>query len=92
MSGTYNYNLAPEISPQGIMKSMAKSGTIDFSKFKNDEAEIKDWSYFITDNYIKLNWSFDYYSLDADKQVQVVYFEFYELSNASVPIYVHEII
>lgn len=91
-SVTLPYSFCPEIEPQGIMKSMSKSGYIDFSKFKGDRLDIKDWSYFITDNYIKLNWSLDYYALDDDKQIQVVYFNFYSLENTSVPIYTEELI
>lgn len=92
IDAVYSYKFCPELNPQGILTSMTKEGTIDFSKFKNDEAEIRDWSYFVTDNYIKLNWSFDYYSLDEDKQVQAVYFEFYELNNPGTPIRTEELI
>lgn len=92
MSGTYTYNFCPELNPQGILISMAKTGTIDFSKFKNEKAEIKDWSYYIADNYIKLNWSFDYYSLDSTSQVQAVIFDFYGLDNTEVAITSQEII
>jgi hypothetical protein len=76
MEGTFKYEVIPVLDPQGNLVSMKKEGTIDLSKFKGDSAELKNWSYIIFDTYMKINWSFDYYNLDDDKEIKRVEFAF----------------
>lgn len=86
----YTQNFIPVLS-YGNLISMKKSVSIDLSKFKQDKYELSDWSYYITDSYAKVNWSFDNYTLDDNKQVTKIEFKFHDISNISSVSYTYEI-
>jgi len=81
MDGIFEYTIIPRLDPQGNLISMTKSGSIDLSKFKSDSADLRNWSYLVLDSYMKINWSFDYYNLDDDKEIRKVQFKFKPITN-----------
>lgn len=90
MSGTYTQDFIPILN-QGNLISMKKSVSIDLSKFKKDTYELKNWSYFVTDSYVKINWSFDYYTLDQGKEVNKITFCFHPISSIGSASYTYDI-
>lgn len=92
MQGKLAYTVNPYLYPQGNLITMQKKGTIDLSKFKSDTKDLTNWSYLILDNYIKINWSFDYYNLDSSTEFKQIDFTFYDIINPNNYVYKVEIV
>ncbi len=70
-----SYSISP-VSIYGVLERLKKIGTIDFSLIKPNAEYSTEWRYFITDSYIKIGWSYDYYNVDIDKQLSKIQFTF----------------
>lgn len=77
------YNISPA-SIYGILNRLAKKGIINFANIKPNEESSSEWRYFITDTYIKIGWSYDYYNMDQTSFVNKIEFTFIDFINSSI--------
>lgn len=54
-----SFNFTPTTT-YGILDRLKKSGIIDFSQLKENSELMDEWRFYITDNYIKIGWSYQY--------------------------------
>lgn len=76
-----NREIAPA-SVYGVLDRLKKIVNIDFSTIKPNAEDSSEWRYFITDTYVKIGWSYDYYNVDIDSQVSKIVFTFIDFTKS----------
>jgi len=46
---------------------MKRSGTINFDRIKKSQGDFHEWRFFVTENYIKIGWAYEFYNLGNKK-------------------------
>lgn len=65
--------------PYGKIDRMKRSFTIDYNKIRRGESTFHEWRFFVTENYIKIGWAYEYYNLNEDKNIDQILMKFYDL-------------
>jgi hypothetical protein len=55
--------------------------TVDFDKIRNNQDDFGEWRFFVTDKYVKIGWSYDYYNLDDSKEIEYIRMYFHTLED-----------
>lgn len=81
------YAISP-VSIYGVLERLKKTGTIDFSLIKPNQESSLEWRYYVTDSYLKIGWSYDYYNVDSSQYVNKIRFTFidFQKSDDSTPL------
>lgn len=81
------YAISP-VSIYGVLDRLKKTGTIDFSLIKPNQESSLEWRYYVTDSYLKIGWSYDYYNVDFSQYVNKIRFTFidFQKSDDSTPL------
>lgn len=79
-SGTATKMIYPNV-PFGIVQRMGRQVNINFSKIKTDQDSFGEWRFFVTPTYVKIGWSYDFYNLDGNKQIEYIRMYFHPLEN-----------
>lgn len=77
--GKVDYSIMP-VSVYGVLERMVKNGTIDFSKIRPNKEDFNEWRFFVSDNYIKIGWGYDYYNMNEDEGVEKMVFRFIDIN------------
>lgn len=90
LQGTTNkeeYAISP-VSIYGVLDRLKKTGVIDFSLIKPNQESSTEWRYYVTDSYLKIGWSYDYYNVDSSQYVSKVQFTFIDFkeSGSEIPL------
>jgi hypothetical protein len=48
---------------------MKSSGSIDFNRIRTSQGDFHEWRYFVTDQYIKIGWAYEFYNLGDKVQL-----------------------
>lgn len=84
LSGTTNkeeYAISP-VSVYGVLDRLKKTGSIDFSLIKPNQESSTEWRFYITDSYLKIGWSYDYYNVDSSQYVSKIQFTFIDFQKS----------
>lgn len=76
--GVLAYSIYPKLDDQGIIQRFKRSGKINFNKIKQSQDDFHEWRYFVTDDYIKIGWAYEFYNLDESKQIEYIEIAFYD--------------
>lgn len=76
-----NKEIAPA-SVYGVLDRLKKIINIDFSTIKPNAENSQEWRYYITDTYVKIGWSYDYYNVDINQQVSKIVFTFIDFTKS----------
>ena len=79
-SGTQNLTIYPNV-PFGVIKRMGRPITINFDKIKDNQDEFGEWRFFVTQDYVKIGWSYDFYNLDGSKEIEYIRMYFHLLED-----------
>lgn len=79
-SGKTKLTIYPNV-PFGIIKRMGRTMTVDFDKIRNNQDDFGEWRFFVTDTYVKIGWSYDYYNLDETKEIEYIRMYFHALED-----------
>lgn len=77
-TGTKNFIIYPNV-PFGIIKRMGRAVKVDFDKIRSNQDEFGEWRFFVTEKYVKIGWSYDYYNLDGSKELEYIRMYFHPL-------------
>lgn len=80
-----NYAISP-VSVYGVLDRLKKTGTIDFSLIKPNQESSTEWRYYVTDSYLKIGWSYDYYNIDPSQYVSKIQFTFIDFQKSDLPL------
>lgn len=80
--GSVEYSIYPRID-SGIIKRFKRSGVINFDKIKKSQDDFHEWRYFVADDYLKIGWAYEFYNLDASKQIDYIELAFYDYEKPS---------
>lgn len=83
-SNKENYAISP-VSVYGVLDRLKKKGTIDFSLIKPNQESSTEWRYYVTDSYLKIGWSYDYYNVDSSQYVSKIKFTFIDFQKSDDP-------
>lgn len=72
------YEIYPTV-PFGIVQRMKKEVTINYDKIRKSEDDFGEWRFFVTDQYLKIGWSYDFYNLNKDKELKYIKMYFHQL-------------
>lgn len=77
-----NYEISPAC-PYGVIDRMKKVGSINFSEIRPNSQKFSEWRFFVNtdDNYLKINWGYDYYNMSEDQAISKMKFLFYDLAD-----------
>ncbi len=75
------YAISP-VSIYGVLDRLKKTGTIDFSLIKPNQESSLEWRYYVTDSYLKIGWSYDYYNVDSSQYVNKIRFTFIDFQKS----------
>lgn len=78
-SGKMEYNISP-VTVYGVLDRLKKSGIIDFNNIKPQSDISNEWRYYITDTYIKIGWSYDYFNIDQEQYITKIRFTFLDFA------------
>lgn len=81
-----------DISPccyYGIKNSLKKSGVLNFDDLRKNNNKITGWTQYVTDSYVTINWSYDYFDIDQSKNVKIknMFFKFIDIEDAATQDY-----
>lgn len=76
-NGIYNYDIYPAL-PYGYVERLKQSGQINFKKVKNNVCDFSEWRFYVTEEYIKIGWAFDYYNLNNQSGIDHIEMKFYD--------------
>lgn len=76
-----SYTIYPQLD-WGIVKRMKKSGSIDFAKIKKSEGDFHEWRFFVTDDYVKLGWAYEFYNLNDSETIEGIQMDFYDFMDS----------
>lgn len=79
-TGKKKFTIYPNV-PFGIVKRMGRTMTVDFDKIRNNQDDFGEWRFFVTDKYVKIGWSYDYYNLDESKEIEYIRMYFHPLED-----------
>lgn len=80
-----NYAISP-VSVYGVLDRLKKTGTIDFSLIKPNQESSTEWRYYVTDSYLKIGWSYDYYNVDSTQHISKIQFTFIDFQKSDLPL------
>lgn len=84
-SNKKDYAISP-VSVYGVLDRLKKTGTIDFSLIKPNQEASTEWRYYVTDSYLKIGWSYDYYNVDSSQYVSKIQFTFIDFQKSDLPL------
>ena len=67
----------------GIVRRMKRSGTINFDRIKKSQGDFHEWRFFVTENYIKIGWAYEFYNLGNKKVLDGIQMSFYDVVKPS---------
>ena len=88
--GKKDYAISP-VSVYGVLDRLKKKGTIDFSLIKPNQESSTEWRYYVTDSYLKIGWSYDYYNVDSSQYVSKIKFTFIDFQKSDDPTPLNEL-
>ena len=68
-------------TPFGIVQRMGRTVKIDFEKIRRNQDDFGEWRFFVTEEYVKIGWSYDFYNLDGSKEIEYIRMYFHQLEN-----------
>ena len=71
----------------GVNELLEKTGTVDFEQLRKNNDKVTGWSQYVTDSFVTINWSYDYFSLDTTQSISKMTFEFIDLQKAGTTEY-----
>lgn len=77
--GKSQYAVSP-VSIYGVLKRLKKTGIIDFDNIRPNQEISDEWRYYITNDYIKIGWSYDYFNTNSDQYLTKIRFTFIDFS------------
>lgn len=83
-SGNIPTMIYPNV-PFGIIQRMGRSVSINFDKIRKTQDEFGEWRFFVTEKYVKIGWSYDFYNLDGSKQIEYIRMYFHKLEDGPNP-------
>ena len=78
--GSETLTIYPTV-PFGIIKRMGRKVKVDFDKIRKSQDDFGEWRFFVTDSYMKIGWSYDFYNLDGSKEIEYIRMYFHPLEN-----------
>lgn len=75
IDGKVSYTIQP-VSIYGVLERLQKTGVIDFNNIKPGAEVSDEWRFYITDEYIKIGWSYDYFSANNNEHISKIRFTF----------------
>lgn len=82
LTKTATYSISPSCY-YGINDRLKKEGSIDFDKLRKNKDQLSQWSQYVTDQYLTINWSYDYFDISSKTYIDRIVFEFYDLYDAA---------
>lgn len=79
-SNTETYSIYP-VLPFGFIDRMKKNITIHFDKIKENKDDFGEWRFYVTQSYVKIGWSYDFYNLDGTKEIEYIKMYFHLLED-----------
>lgn len=80
--GTKSFEIYPELS-YGYVNRMKSSGSIDFNRIRTSQGDFHEWRYFVTDQYIKIGWAYEFYNLGDKVQLNGIQMDLYDFVKPS---------
>lgn len=85
LNGKYEpkpFEIYPEL-PYGYVERMKASGSIDFNRIRTSQGDFHEWRYFVTDQYIKIGWAYEFYNLGDKVQLNGIQMDLYDFVKPS---------
>ena len=79
-SGVVNTMIYPNV-PFGIIQRMGRNVRIDFDKIRKNQDDFGEWRFFVTEDYVKIGWAYDFYNLDGSKEIDYIRMYFHKLED-----------
>ena len=79
-SGVVNTTIYPNV-PFGIVQRMGRNVRIDFDKIRKNQDDFGEWRFFVTEEYVKIGWAYDFYNLDGSKEIDYIRMYFHKLED-----------
>lgn len=80
--GKIQYKIMP-VCPYGVLERLAKNGIIDFDSIRTNSESLNEWRFYVTDNYLKIGWGYDYYNMNEDSDIDKIEFTFIDIKNSN---------
>lgn len=77
-----SYMIYPEL-PYGYVERMGSGATIDFNRIRTSQGDFHEWRYFVTDQYIKIGWAYEFYNLGDKVKLEGIQMDFYDFVKPS---------
>ena len=78
--GVVNTTIYPNV-PFGIIQRMGRRVHIDFDKIRKNQDDFGEWRFFVTEEYVKIGWAYDFYNLDGSKEIDYIRMYFHKLED-----------
>lgn len=78
--GTESFTIYPAV-PFGYIERMKKNITINFDKVKQNKDDFGEWRFYVTETYVKIGWSYDFYNLEGNKEIEYIKMYFHKLED-----------
>lgn len=65
----------------GYIERMKKNITINFDKIRKNKDDFGEWRFYVTETYVKIGWSYDFYNLEGDKEIEYIKMYFHKLED-----------
>lgn len=69
------------VVPFGIVKRMRRPIKVNFAKIRKNQDDFGEWRFFVTEDYLKIGWAYDFYNLDGTKEIEYIRMYFYKLED-----------
>ena len=69
------------VVPFGIVERMKRPINVNFDKIRKNQDDFGEWRFFVTEDYLKIGWAYDFYNLDGTKEIEYIKMYFYKLED-----------
>lgn len=77
-TGSQSFDIYPHL-PYGIIQRMRRQGIINFDRIKKSQGDFHEWRFFVTNDYIKIGWAYEFYNLGNKKELEGIIMSFYDI-------------
>lgn len=77
---TREFTIYPNV-PFGIIERMGRNFSINFNKIRTTQDDFGEWRFYVTEKYVKIGWSYDFYNLDESKEIEYIRMYFHKLQD-----------